>query len=329
MEGEGSDVEYRNLGQTDLRVSRICLGTMTFGAQVSENDAIAIVHEALDLGINFIDTANVYVKGASEIITGKALAGRRDQVILASKCAGAMSDDPADKGLSRAIVLRHVDDSLTRLGTEYLDLLYLHFPDYNTPIEEIAQTMGELIKSGKIRHYGVSNFPAWMCCALWHVATALNVPTPVATENVYNVITRSLDSELLPFLRTYPLSLVTFNPLAGGLLTGKHAHGDVEPGTRLDVDRGYALRYLKPANIEAADKLAELANQEGRSATELAYQWLLGKNYITSVICGVSKASHLAANVAACDAAPASPETLAQCDLLWSSIKGDYFDYHY
>ena len=322
-------MEYRVLGQTDLRVSRICLGTMTFGAQVSETDACAIVDEALDLGINFIDTANVYVKGTSETIVGKALAGRRDQIVLASKCAGAMSDDPADKGLSRAVVLRHVNDSLKRLNTDYLDILYLHFPDYDTPIAEIAQTMGELVASGKIRHYGVSNFPAWMCCALWHAAIELGVPTPVATENVYNVVTRSLDDELLPFLREYPLALVTFNPLAGGLLTGKHAHGNVAPKTRLADDRGYAQRYLKPANIEAADKLVDLAQSAGKSATVLAYQWLLSKDYITSVICGVSKPSHLAENVAACTAAPVPPETLAQCDLLWDTIRGNYFDYHY
>ena len=322
-------MEYRVLGKTGLHVSRLCLGTMTFGAKVAEDDAVGIIHAALDAGVNFIDTANIYVRGRSEEIVGKALAGRRDKVVLATKCSGAMSDDPLDRGLSRSTVLRHVDDSLRRLGTDYVDLLYLHFPDLDVSTAELVQTMGMLVASGKVRHYGISNFAAWRCCEFVHTARALGLPEPVASQNVYNAITRGLDDELLPFLEKYRLGLVTYNPLAGGLLTGKHEHGKAAPGTRLADDKGYALRYMRPANIEAADELAAIARDVGISPAELAYRWLLGKGYLTSIICGVSKPMHLEENLRAFEGDGPFEEAVSRVDELWDGIKGDYFNYHY
>lgn len=322
-------MEYRVLGRSGLDVSRVCLGTMTFGAKVDEAESIEIIHRALDWGVNFIDTANIYVGGRSEEIVGKALAGRRDDVVLASKCSGALSDTPNSGGLSRTSIIRNVDASLARLGTDYLDILFLHFPDGKTGFEEIVQTMGMLVRSGKVRYWGMSNFAAWKCCSLVHLAREASLPGPVVSQNVYNIVTRGLDDELLTFLEEYKLGLVTFNPLAGGLLTGKHAHGRAAEGSRLADDKGYALRYLRPASIEAADRVAELAAEMGATPVRLAYQWLLGKDYITSILCGVSGMTQLEDNLSACDAAPLPADVVAQLDALWDSIKGDYFNYHH
>ena len=322
-------MEYRVLGRTGLDVSRVCLGTMTFGAKVDEAESIEIIHRALDFGVNFIDTANIYVGGRSEEVVGKAIADRRDQVILVSKCSGALNGNPNSGGLSRTSIIRNVDASLARLGTDFLDILFLHFPDGKTGYEEIVQTMGMLVRQGKIRYWGVSNFAAWKCCSLVHLAREAGLPGPVVSQNVYNVITRGLDDELLPFLEEYGLGLVTFNPLAGGLLTGKYAHGQAVKGTRLADDAGYAQRYLKPANVEAADKIASLAAEMGDTSAQLAYRWLFGKDFITSIICGVSSMAQLESNLAACDADPLPPDVEAQLDALWDSFKGDYFNYHH
>ena len=322
-------MEYKTLGKTGLHVSRLCLGTMTFGAKVPGDEAVGIVHAALDRGVNFIDTANIYARGLSESIVGEALTGCREDVVLASKCAGALSPRINDGGLSRTSIIRNVDASLKRLATDYLDILFLHFPDSETSFDEIVQTMGALVASGKIRYWGVSNFAAWECCSLVHAARAAGLPEPVVTENVYNAVTRGLDGEMLPFLRAYRLGLITYNPLAGGLLTGKHAHGKAAAGTRLADDKGYALRYLRPSSVDAADRLVELAAEAGISPVQLAYRWLLSKDYITSVICGVSGMGQLEDNLAACEAEPLSGDLLAEVDALWDGIKGDYFDYHY
>ena len=321
-------MEYRILGTSGIRVSRMGLGTMSFGAQVDEATSRLMIDMALDRGVNFLDTADVYAAGESERIVGRAIKGRRDRIVLSTKCGGAMSPDANDKGLSRPTILRHVDASLGRLGTDYLDLLFLHFPDPGTSLEDVVLTMGMLISNGKIRAWGLSNFAAWQCCAAAHMAQELHCPGPIASQNAYNLITRGLDDELVPFLGAYGMGLVAFNPLAGGLLTGKHPHGNIAPQSRLGLDEGYAHRYCKPANIAAADKLAELAAAANVTAAQLALKWILDKEHVTSVLCGASKPSQLEDNLDTNDL-PACPEAVLACDALWDEIRGDYFSYHY
>lgn len=324
-------MEYSYLGKTGLSVSRICLGTMTFGAQVTEADSITIIHHAIDKGVNFIDTANVYSKGRAEAIVGKALRNKRDGIVLSSKCSLAMSDAVNDGGLSRSTIVRHVNDSLKRLKTDFLDILFLHYPDEHTSIEEIVHTMSLLIRDGKIRHYGLSNFPAWQCCAIVHTARELRLPEPVVTENVYNLVTRGIDDELIPFVEEYRLGLITFNPLAGGLLTGKHSRTKTAVGSRLAIDEGYFNRYCRDGNFTALDTLIEISNSIGMAPAQLAYRWLLSKSYIASVICGVSTLSQLESNLESCDNEKArvlDSDILARCDAIWDSLKGSYFNYH-
>lgn len=321
-------MDYKQLGTSDLQVSRVCLGTMTFGGQVDEAAAQEIVDRALERGVNFFDTADVYTKGQSEIILGKALGAHRDDIILASKCGGATTDDPSDKGLKKDTILRHVDLSLGRLGTDHLDVLYLHFPDYDTPLEEMIDAMQTLVQSGKIRYYGISNFPVWQCTAMMYLAKEMDAPAPIATQNVYNVVTRGLDDELLPFIKNYGLSLVTFNPLAGGLLSGKHTLEKYAEGSRFTFNAGYAQRYCNETNFAALQTMFDVAKEIGISPAELSYQWLMSKDYIASVLCGVSKLSQLEANIDGCEAIPVSEDVLAVCDEVWKHVKGSYYSYY-
>ena len=322
-------MDYRILGKSGLNVSRFCLGTMTFGDQVNEIDAIAMVDYAIDNGVNFFDCADVYAGGQSEVILGKAVKSKRDKVVLTSKCAGKMSDDINDIGLSRGTIVRHVDASLKRLDTDYLDVLFLHFPDRKTDLETILFTMDMLIRSGKIRHYGISNFPAWMACSMVHKAREANAPAPVVTENPYNVLTRSLEDELLPFIQEYNIALMTHNPLAGGLLTGKHRGGKLATDSRFTRDAGYAKRYVTDANTLAMETVIEAAESDGVTPVQLAYQWLLSKEHVTSVICGISKMSQLEDNIKACCNTSVSKEALVRCDSVWDDLKGASWSYHY
>ncbi len=322
-------MEYRALGATGQIVSRICLGTMTFGAQVSQQEGIAIIREAIDRGVNFIDTADVYTNGQSEIITGKAIRDRRESVILASKCGLATSASILDRGLSRSTVIRHVEASLKRLGVDYLDILYLHAPDPNVSFGELVQTMNVLIESEKILHYGVSNFAAWQICSLLYTAKEQGTYAPVVSENVYNMLSRSLDDEVVPCIEWHRLGLTVYNPLAGGLLTGKHRKGSFAENCRLSSDKGYIARYCKEQNLNALNTIIEIASEANLSPVALSYQWLLSKEFITSIICGVSSLGQLEENLAACMGPAPALESLVQCDEIWDDIKGDYYNCHY
>ena len=254
-------MEYTTLGTSGLKVSRVCLGTMTFGGQSDAEESGRIVRAAMDKGVNFIDTANIYPVmkgGVSESIVGESLRGVRDQVVLATKAGGRMGRGVNDSGLSRAHLVRSVEDSLRRLQTDYIDVFYLHFPDPATPIEETIQTMDMLVRSGKIRYYGLSNYSAWQCCDAVHKAREMGCLAPVVTESVYNLITRGLDDEMVPFLKQSGMGLAVYNPLAGGLLTGKHTRDHAEANSRYDSDRGYRARYWKERNWDAIEELVSM-----------------------------------------------------------------------
>ena len=324
-------MEYTTLGTSGLKVSRVCLGTMTFGGQSDAEESGRIVRAAMDKGVNFIDTANIYPVmkgGVSESIVGESLRGVRDQVVLATKAGGRMGRGVNDSGLSRAHLVRSVEDSLRRLQTDYIDVFYLHFPDPATPIEETIQTMDMLVRSGKIRYYGLSNYSAWQCCDAVHKAGEMGCLAPVVTESVYNFITRGLDDEMVPFLKQSGMGLAVYNPLAGGLLTGKHTRDHAEANSRYDSDRGYRARYWKERNWDAIEELVRISADCGMSPIQLSLGWLLSHDYVSSIICGASRCSHIEENLSYAETR-LEGEVLERCDKLWDLIRGDFYSYHH
>ncbi len=322
-------MKYVNLPGTGLTVSKVCLGTMTFGDQVAENDATAIIHQALDSGVNFVDTADQYVKGLSEEITGRALTGRRDKVILATKVFNPTSPDPNDRGHSRRHIINAIDASLRRLGTDYVDIYYLHSPDHVTPFEETLQTMDMLLHQGKIRYVGVSNYAAWEVSDLLAIARLNGYQAPVITQNVYNLLTRGIETELLPQTAKHNLGVIVYNVLMGGLLTGKHSKGAPAAGSRMADNKMYSDRYWSDENFDAASALASVAEGAGLSPADLAMRWAANQPGITSVLLGVSKIGHLEANLAALLADPLPADVLAACDEIWAGLSvGSRFKYY-
>jgi 1-deoxyxylulose-5-phosphate synthase len=305
-----------------LAISPLTLGTMTFGSQVDEPTARSMVDRFLDSGQNSIDTANVYNAGVSEEMLGRILAGRRDRVILASKVGIKLSDAPDEQGLSRAAILKAIDASLRRLQTDYVDLYYLHQPDYKTPLEESLATMDELVKSGKVRFVAASNYASWQVCRMLWLAERNNWQPVVAVQPMYNLLARRIEAELLPCCTEYRLAVIPYNPLAGGLLTGKHAAVAPIPGTRFDRLPFYRDRYWHDENFAAVAELRAIAQSIGRSLPRLALRWLLDQPAITSVILGASRPEHLDENLAALSDPPLSTENLAACDRLWTTLRG-------
>lgn len=315
-------METRKLGKTNLNVSRVCLGTMTFGAQADEKTSLEMVNMCLDRGVNFFDTANVYNAGASETILGKAMQGRRDRFVIATKAAGKMGDAPDQSGLSRAAIHRAIEDSLRRLQTDYVDLYYLHWPDYTVPFEETLDTCGELVRNGKVRHLAVSNFASWQVCQMLWLADRKTQPAVAVTQPMFNLLARGIEQELLPMCRALGVATVVYNPLAGGLLTGKQKFESPLPGTRFDLMKTYLDRYWHEANFSALQDLSAAARAGNRSLVSLALNWVLHHSPVDCMILGASKLTHLHENLAAVADGPLSPETVAACDRVWERLRG-------
>ena len=322
-------MQYQRLRGTGATVSRLSLGTMTFGAQTDERTARRIVDAALDAGINFVDTADVYVQGESEQIVGRAIKGKRDQIVLASKVCNKVGDDPyKDAGLHRWHIIHGVEASLRRLGVDCLDICYMHRPDRNTPIEESLAAFDTLVQQGKVIYVGMSNFASWRICEAKWRADVGRYPSPAVTQVPYNLLARGIEQELLPFTGEMDVGVTCYNPLAGGLLTGKHrtARAPAE-GTRFALVHEYYNRYWLDSNITAIEALAGIAKQADKSLLELALQWLLAQSAVDSVILGVSKLEHLEQNVAAAEGV-LDEATLAACDEVWGTLRGDHFRYN-
>jgi len=322
-------MKYRTLTGTGVTVSRICLGTMTFGSQVGESESIQMVHRAMDAGVNFIDTADVYNKGISETILGKALQGKRGGVVLASKVGNQVGPyEMKDVGLSRWHVIHGVEASLKRLGTGCLDICYLHRPDYNTPLEESLAAFDQLVRQGKVMYIGMSNYAAWQVCHARWMCDRNRFIAPVVTQQVYNLIARGIEQEFLPFCREFDIGVTVYNPLAGGLLTGKHdpAKPPTE-GTRFQLNEAYYGRYWLDSNFDALAGLMEIARQAGKKPVELALQWLAAQDAVDSIIIGFSKMEHLEENLSAWDG-DLDDDTLEACDRVWKKIRGDSFQYN-
>jgi aryl-alcohol dehydrogenase-like predicted oxidoreductase len=315
-------VQHITLRHTDLTVSRICLGTMTFGGQTDVDEAARTVDYCLDFGVNFFDTANIYNKGASETILGRVLRNRRSSVILASKVRGKMGDGPNESGLSRSAILRAVDDTLRRLGTDYLDLYYLHQPDYDAPLEESLDAIDRLVRLGKVRWPASSNYASWQVCRmLWLAETHSYKPARV-TQPMYNLIARGIEHEYLPMAKEFGVSTVVYNPLAGGLLTGKQRREAPIPGTRFDNNQLYLDRYWHPAYFDAVDRLGAIAASVGRSLVSLALNWLLHHSPADCLILGASRLNQISENLRAAEEGPLPEDIVAACDKVWADLRG-------
>jgi len=306
-------------------VSRACFGTMTFGAQVDEASAASIVDACLDAGINFFDTANVYNAGESEAILGRLIKGRRDRIVLASKVRGKMGDGADQQGLGRAAILRAIDDSLRRLQTDYLDLYYLHQPDYGVPVEETLEAMDRIVRAGKVRYPATSNYAAWQVVQLLSICEKHGYRPPFVSQPMYNLLARGMEQEYVPMCKEFGVSTVVYNPLAGGLLTGKQNREQPEAGTRFanpQTSRMYMDRYWHAAYFDAVERLREAATEAGRSLVSVALNWLLHHTKTDCIILGASKLEQLKHNLKALDDGPLPAETLGACDQAWEGLRG-------
>ena len=289
-------MEYRSLGRTGVKVSPLCLGTMNFGGPTSETDSIAIIARALDAGINFIDTANVYTGGESERITGKAIreSHRRDQIVLATKVYSPVGQGPNDRGGSRHHIIKACEDSLRRLGLEHIDLYQLHRPALDVAQDETLRAFDDLIRSGKVRYIGASTHPAWKVMEALALSEKFGLHRYVSEQPPYNLLDRRIENELIPLCQTYDLALLPWSPVAGGILTGRYQHADKEPeGSRAALwGRRFATR-VTDAGLAVAAELAKLAEQRQLSPSQLALLWVKDQPAVTSPIYGPRTMGHL------------------------------------
>jgi len=321
-------MQYRKLKGTGLMVSNLSVGTMMFGNQVDEKEGVEIINYALDNGINFIDTANIYNNGLSETITGIALKGRRDEAVLSTKIRNNLTGRVNDEGLSRVHMISAVEACLKRLDTDYIDILYFHAPDYCTPIEETMETAAQLVRAGKTRYIGISNYASWQIVDLIRVSEKINGVAPVVTQNGYNLVTRSIDRELVPCIKEHNIALVVYSPLAGGLLTEKHLSGKPVEGSRMADNKLYSDRFWKPTNLEAARELNKIAAEAGMDIASLAMNWCNSLDYVDSITTGMSNLNQFKQNIACLRDRPLDVEIMEKCDAVWERIDDQSFKYN-
>ncbi len=279
---------YRKLGASGLKVSPLWLGTMMFGDQTAEAEAANIVAATRDAGLNALDTADVYAKGESERMVGRLIQADRSRWVLATKVANPVGDEPNDRGTSRRWLLKAVEASLQRLGTDWIDLYYLHRDDESTPMEETVHTMGLLIQQGKVLHWGLSNFRGWRLARMVELSRQMGVPQPIALQPPYSAVTRGIEVELLPACAHYGLGVVTYSPLARGVLTGKYKADAAPPADSraARADRRLMQTEWRPESIALAQAFADHAAHRGISPTQLAVAWVLRNQRVSGVIGG-------------------------------------------
>jgi len=289
-------------------VSPLCLGAMMFGAwgNTDEADCVRIIHRALDAGINFIDTADVYSRGGSETIVGKALAGRRDDVVLATKFHGAMGEDPNQRGNSRRWIMRAVEDSLRRLGTDWIDLYQVHRPEAGTDFEETLSALSDLVRDGKVRYIGTSTFPPSQIVEAQWTAYDRQLERPVTEQPSYSILTRGVEADVLPTCLRHGIAVIPYSPLGGGWLTGGYRLGATLPVSKR-LDRVTARYDMSdPTNqrkLELTEELALLAQEAGIPLIELALAWVINHPAITAAIVGPRTMEHLESQLPAVDVA--------------------------
>ncbi len=294
-------MHYRSLGRSGVQVSVIGLGTNQFGGKVDQAGVNEIIAGALDLGINFIDTADVYQQGRSESTLGVALKGKWDKVVLATKAFHPMGDGPNDKGVSRYHLINAVEASLRRLQSDHIDLYQMHRWDAATPLEETLRTLDDLVRSGKVRYIGASNYMAWQL-ARANLLAEFNHWTPfVSIQNHYHMFERALEREMIPFCNAHNIGILPYFPLAGGFLTGKYRRGEAAPAGSRGESSPYVQGYMTDANFDKLEALESWVQARGRTLTELAHAWLLAQPQVSSVISGATKLAHVQANVKGAD----------------------------
>lgn len=292
-------MEYRQLGKSGTRVSVIGLGTNQFGGKVIQQGVNDIIDAALEQGINFIDTSDTYVKGRSEETLGVALKGRWHKFVFATKVYGKMGEEPNDYGASRYHIVNGVEASLRRLQTDHIDLYQIHRWDATTPIEETLRALDDLVRSGKLRYVGASNFAAWQI-ARANLLAEIHGWTPFITiQNHYHMLERTLEQEVLPYCSAYQVGILPFFPLAGGFLTGKYKRGEPAPAGSRGENNPYVQRYMTDANYDKIERLAAWAEQRGHTMGDLAHAWLLAHPEVSSVISGATNVSQVQSNAQA------------------------------
>ena len=295
-------MEFRNIAGTDLNVSVVGLGCNNFGMRADEEKSLAVMDAAFDAGINFFDTADVYGgRGRSEEIIGKAIAGKdRSELVIATKFGNPMSDDGMLKGASRDYIIKAVEASLARLGTDYIDLYQQHLPDRDTPIEETLRALDDLVQSGKVRAIGNSNFSGWQLADAEWQARSMGTARFVTAQNHYSLFERNVEREVIPACEHFGLQILPYFPLASGMLTGMYTRGQApEEGTRMAMFGLRAKRAMSDGNFDKVEALSSYAEAAGHSVLELAMSWLACQPTIPSVIAGASSAEQVHANVAA------------------------------
>jgi aryl-alcohol dehydrogenase (NADP+) len=301
-------MEYVNLGKAGIKVSRICLGAMTYGSKkwrewvLEEEESRPFIRRALELGINFFDTADMYSVGVSEEILGRALkdfGGPRDRVVIATKLFNPMGDDPNQKGLSRKHVRHAIDDSLRRLGTDYVDLYQIHRLDDETPIEEILEALDDVVKQGKALYIGASSMFAWQFAKMLYKAEELGLTRFVSMQNHYNLVYREEEREMIPLCREEGIGVIPWSPLARGFLAGNRRKEDFGETVRSKTDSFAHGLYYQPSDFSVVDRVSEIARARGIPNAQVALAWMLQQPGVTAPIVGASKMHHLEDAVAA------------------------------
>ncbi len=293
-------MEYRRLGRSGLKVSEICLGTMTFGQDTDETEARRLVDMALDAGVNFFDTADSYGSGRSEVMLGKALKGRRREAIVATKFFNPMGPGPNDSGMSRVHIMNAIEASLKRLQMDYVDIYYIHHVDVQAPIEEMLRALDDLVHQGKVRYIGCSNYEAWRLSEALSISDTRNLARFECYEPQYSLVVRDIEQELIPLCQYKGLGVVVWSPLAGGFLSGKYKPGQRRlPGTRSEENWAYPEAYFASNADETLQTLLEVAEQLGRSPAQVALRWILEQPAITSAIVGARNSQQLGDNLQA------------------------------
>jgi len=310
-------MEYRNLGNSGLQVSLVGLGCNNFGMRIDKAQTQAVVEKALELGVNFFDTADVYGnRGQSEEFLGAALHNRRRDVIIATKFRSPMGEGPLWAGASRRYIFDAVDASLRRLHTDYIDLYQVHAPDPSTPIEETMRALDDLVRAGKVRYAGCSNFTGWQVVEAQWVAKTSNATPFISAQNQYNLLERRIERELVPACQKYGLGVLPYFPLASGFLTGKYRRGEAPPaGTRLALMGPRAQQALTDENFDRLEKLEAFASARGKTMVDLAIGWLASQPYISSVIAGATRPEQVETNVRAAEWR-LSAEEMAEVDAI-------------
>ena len=301
-------MQYRRLGSSGLKVSAIGLGTNQFGGKVDLEETKNIISAALDAGINFIDTADKYQEGRSEEFIGAALQGRREKALVATKVFHKMGDGPNDSGVSRQHVLSAVEASLRRLKTDYIDLYQIHRWDVESPIDETMRALEDLVRAGKVRYIGASNFSAWQLTHANALAELHGWTKFVSIQPHYHLFERQIEKELIPACKYFEIGILPYFPLAGGFLTGKYKQGEpAPPGSRGESSQ-YVQDYMTPENYSRLDKLTKFVRERGHNLNELAHAWLLAQPMVSSVISGATRVEHVQANATAGEWALSSDE---------------------